>query len=209
MFLAACTPEWEEKGFSSEEVYDAARIIGFKDEETYKTAMSKGFKNSWDYRDAMDIGIETYDEYQLHLAEKEKLKKFNEDVQLAVDLKFCSIAVGQSVSRMPNLNTENKAKASAAFKIWTKYGDYLRNDITDELKKAIQDAQVKANGTPPDGLLYKIYDPKTNFHYNYWSTPGNCPNVNDICDKASNGEITNTSRAEKITKDCYWFNKEY
>jgi hypothetical protein len=207
--LVACSPEWEKEGFSSEEIYDAARIIGFKDEETYNIAMSKGFKNSWDYRDAMDIGIETYEEYQLHLAEKEKLKKFNEDVQLAVDLTHCKNAINVSTASMSNrLTEENKSKALSAGRIWGVYKDYLTYDIaTDEFKKAYKDAQTKSNGTPPDGLLYKIYG-TAEFAYNFWSTPGNCPSAKDICDKASNGEITKTSRADAITKQCFWLNKE-
>jgi hypothetical protein len=56
--LISCTPEWEKEGFSSEEVFNAAKVIGFEDEKTYLQALDKGFKNSADYLLANELGVD-------------------------------------------------------------------------------------------------------------------------------------------------------
>ena len=79
-FITSCTPEYEERGFESEEQFLRATEAGFVEPVIYELALSKGFEDYKTYKSAIDRGFEDNEEFTLankyNLKNKSQLKKF-------------------------------------------------------------------------------------------------------------------------------------
>ena len=145
-FTTSCTPEYEERGFESEEQFLRATEAGFVEPVIYELALSKGFEDYKTYKSAIDRGFEDNDEFILankyNLKNKSQLKKFLID-NLCTDTKsfgnIClNIPYEMSLS-YPSLSSDGSIWWTSVYgqseKIFkTSSGTYY-DDATDVLKE--------------------------------------------------------------------------